>query len=182
MQGCDRMRGGTVAGMIVRCTAKLQQLVGRPAVGSDDIAAGPDDWSANLLWIQGRKCLLATHAGTLFSVFAPDVRAAELRPLSDFLVPLIHAQLAAEDLPPDALGQLDEGELIIAKTADRSILGVMNDLAFLCEILVADAGGLRHLDQAALHHRLQRNLSSTYGYRTAIDLAADHAAGRPKQK
>jgi hypothetical protein len=39
-----------------------------------------DDWYANLLWVERQKCLLFTHAGTLFSVFVAGVRKADLRP------------------------------------------------------------------------------------------------------
>jgi len=31
-----------------------------------------------LLWLSGRKCLLITHATTLFTVLEADVRAADL--------------------------------------------------------------------------------------------------------
>ena len=35
-----------------------------------------EDWYANLLVLDRRKCLLLTHPSTLFTVFEPDVRAA----------------------------------------------------------------------------------------------------------
>ena len=46
-----------------------------------DPAADPDpapdaeDWYANLVWLDRRKCLLLTPAGTLFSMFEAGVRA-----------------------------------------------------------------------------------------------------------
>ena len=69
--------------MIVRCTAKLRALVGRQAQPPSDPVVSPDDFYANLLIIERRKCLLVTHAATLFSVFCPDVRraAAPARPV-----------------------------------------------------------------------------------------------------
>lgn len=75
--------------MILRCTAKLQAVVGRPDPRAGSMPASAGDWYANLLWIDRRKCLLVTHAGTLFSVFAPDVRVGELRPIGSFVVPRI---------------------------------------------------------------------------------------------
>src|SRR5207247_415481 len=39
----------------------------------------------NLLWLDRRKCLLLTHAGTLFPVFVADVRAADLRPPGSYI-------------------------------------------------------------------------------------------------
>ena len=65
------------------------------------------DWYANLLWLDRRKCLLLVHAGTLFSVFAPDVRKAHLAPIGPLVVRLIERELHAEDLPLDCFGDLD---------------------------------------------------------------------------
>jgi len=119
--------------MIVRCTAKLRALLGRQAQPPSDPVVSPDDFYANLLIIERRKCLLVTHAATLFSVFCPDVRAAQLRPLGPFLVWRIVAQLDAEGLSERALGELDGGQVTIAATAGgRSVLGCMHDLALTC--------------------------------------------------
>jgi hypothetical protein len=65
--------------MMLRCTKKLLAVLG--PVGFTDAAPTPndEDWYANLLWCERRKCLLLTHAGTLFTIFEADVRAAELR-------------------------------------------------------------------------------------------------------
>lgn len=120
--------------------------MGRPDTGTANLPASEDDWYANLLWIEGRKCLLVTHAGTLLSVFVPDVRARDVRPLGTFVVSRIHDQLAAERYPSDVLGVLDPSDARIAKTADRSVIGCMNDLTLTCEYAVADTGGLPQLD------------------------------------
>lgn len=133
--------------------------------------AEADDWYANLLWIQRRKCLLVTHAGTLFSVFVPDVRVYQLRPPGPFVVARIGEQLAVEGLPSHILGVHDNDPVRIAKTADRSVLGCMNDVARLCEQVVADAGGLARVDRAELHRAMQRNITSARDYIPAIELA-----------
>ena len=161
--------------MLLRCTTRLLELLGDPI--TEERPASPGDWYANVFWVQRRKCLLVTHADTLFSVFAPAVRAAGLRPLHAFVAPLITHQLAAEGFPADALGPLDRGRASIAKTADRQVLGCMNDLAGVCQHAAADAGGLVRLDLAALHYRLHRNITSPRDYVPAIDLVAN----RPQQ-
>jgi len=80
-----------VAVVIVRCAAKLRALLGRQVQEWADPGGSPSDWYANLLVIERRKCLLVTHAGTLFSVFCPDVRVVQLRPLGPFVVARIVA-------------------------------------------------------------------------------------------
>jgi hypothetical protein len=56
------------------------------------------DWYASLLWFDRRKCLLLTHAGTLFSVFEADVRAVGLRDTHGLVTGLIARELAREGL------------------------------------------------------------------------------------
>lgn len=151
----------------------MQKIVGRPDPQAAAIPADPNDWYANVLWIQGRKCLLATHAGTLFSVFIPDARAHQLRPLGPLLINQIHTQLSAAGLPSDTFELEVSDPVTIAKTADRSVLGCMNDLTGLCEHLIAIAGGLAHVDLADLHAAMQHNIVSARNYVPAIELATN---------
>jgi hypothetical protein len=160
--------------VILRCTTKLLAVL-RPTLRVEEHPASSEDWYANLLRIKTRKCLLVTHAATLWSVFVPDVLVADLRPLGPCLLPRIHATLAAEGLPPETLGGLDPDDVHLAKTADRGVLAAMNELAFLCRWITADDGGLAHLDLTDLHHRMQRNLRGPGGRPNAIDLARERA-------
>ncbi|CCK59082.1 Conserved protein of unknown function [Mycobacterium canettii CIPT 140070010] len=154
--------------MMLRCTAKVLALLGvsEPAIG--EACAG--DWYAHLVWIDRRKCLLVTHAGTLFSVFMPNVTAAGLRPIGPPVVSAIQDALQAEGLPVDTLGDLDPQQVAVAKTADRRVLGTINDLAFTTEHVIATAGGLARCDIDALHHGLHRTINSITGYIPPIDL------------
>jgi hypothetical protein len=72
--------------VILRCTRKLLAIIG-PAAATEPVPApDPEDWYANLLWSDRRKCLLLTHSATLFSLFEADVRASDLR-ATQHLVP-----------------------------------------------------------------------------------------------
>ena len=113
-----------------------------------------DDWYANLLVLERRKCLLLTHAETLFTIFEPDVRAPE-------------------GLPVRTFGDLGTEELSIAKTADRSVLGCMNDMAYLYEDAVARAGSLASTDVPSLNRHLRRNINSARDYQRPIDLVLE---------
>jgi hypothetical protein len=137
----------------------------------DGVRAAATDWYANLLWIERRKCLLVTHAGTLFSVFVPDVRAANLRPIGPLVVPLIQAELVADGLSADALGALEATEVVVARTADRSVLGSMNDMALMIESSVWADGGLPTCNVTELNRHLRRHLSGARGYKPPIELA-----------
>lgn len=118
--------------MILRCTARLRDPLNVRAAGIVELRPSDDDWYANLLWVDGTKCLLLTHAGTLFSVFVAGARKADLRPLGPYIVDRIEAELRSESLPVDALGRLDADTVCLAKTGSRSTLGFMNEVAFQC--------------------------------------------------
>jgi hypothetical protein len=44
----------------------------------------------------------------------------------------------------------------------------MNDMAFLCEAAISDAGGLARLDLGELNQALHRNINSSRGYRPPL--------------
>ena len=158
--------------MILRCTKKLLAVLGAGRRAGPGPTPDAGDWYASLLWFDRRKCLLLTHAATLFSVFEADVRAVDLRATRRLVTELVERELRREGLPPATFGNLRSQELILAKTADRSVLGCMNDMAFLCEVAISDAGGLAHFDLGELNHALHRNINSSRGYRPPVELAA----------
>ena len=61
-------------------------------------------------------------------------------------------------------------EVVYAKTADRSVLGCMNDMAYMCEVAIADSGSLRHTDLVTLNRHFRRNINSARNYERPIDL------------
>src|SRR5665647_2050772 len=83
--------------MVVRCTRRTLDLLGRH-VSLSELAPTDDDWYPNLFWIARQKCLLLTHAGTLFSIFRAPMRIADLRPIGPSLAALIETELRADCL------------------------------------------------------------------------------------
>jgi hypothetical protein len=162
--------------VIVRCTAKVLKLLReRPA---PYVAPGNDDWYLNLLWVDGRKCLLLVHATTLFPVFAADVRTPQLRPVGQWVATRAHQELEAEHLPADILGHLDPAACVITTTASRRVLGVMNDMAVHIEYATIDAGSVALLDADELNHSLRRGLHShERDYATPLELALERMHG-----
>jgi hypothetical protein len=162
--------------MVVRCTKKM--LVGDRSITLSELPPTDDDWYLNLLWIARQKCILLTHAGTLFSVFRAGVRSADLRPLGDYLVAAIEIELRAESLPTDTFSELEPGSVRLAKTASPSTLGFMNEMAFELRYLIADTGGLRRCDIDVLNHGLRRTLRNRGEYVRPIELVAQRLPSR----
>jgi len=161
--------------VILRCTSKLLAVMGS-AVAHPAPAPDPEDWYANLLWLDRRKCLLLTHSATLFTIFEADTTASSLRSTRQLVTGLIGRELRREELPAGTFGDLEQQEILLAKTADRSVLGCMNDMAFRCEHAIGEAGGLARTDLAELNQALRRNINSARGYRSPIELAAGRLA------
>jgi hypothetical protein len=164
--------------VVVRCTKKLLDLLGR-AVTPIEQPLSDHDWYANVLWIDRRKCLLLAHADTLFPVFRADVRVDELRPLGPYVVRAIEEELHAEGLPLDVLGRLDAGDVHVARTASRSVLGFMNEMAFHLRYQIEVEGGLDVCDTRVLNHRQRRTLHNRGGdYSEPLDLVAERLTAR----
>lgn len=144
--------------MALRCTAKLLNLLGARASDLAALEPSDADWYANLVWLDRRKSLLLAHASTLFSVFAADVRKADLLPLGALVARLIQRELRAEGLPLDTFGNLDLNGFELATTADRKVLGYMNEMAHHCEYAIAEGGGLGRCDIERLNGELRRTL------------------------
>jgi uncharacterized protein DUF6933 len=125
-----------------------------------------------------RKCLLVTHAGTLFSALAADVSKADLVSLGRTIVGLIEHELRAEGLSSGALGHLNPTTAVLDRTADRSVLGCMNDNATMCRHVVAQCGGLARTDIAELNRRLRQNIHAARHYAWPLDLVAQRSRRR----
>jgi len=155
--------------VIVRCTARLLKLLAPGEVA--DVPPAPEDWYANLIWIDRRKCLLAVHADTLFSVFVADVRKPQLSKFGHYLAGTVATALADEGLASDCLGPLDPTLVQVARTASRSVLGFMNDMAATSEHMAERAGGVTYLDVDDLNASLRRTPYNRDGYFRPIDAA-----------
>ncbi len=159
--------------MILRCTTRLLNLLRADDTTLVDAPPSDEDWYANLLWIDRRKCLLLTHAGTLFAVFVADVRARQLKTIGPFVIDHIEAALADERCASGALGVLDPAALRLARTASRQVLGFMNDSMTMCRNHIAASGGLAGADLRGLNRQLRRTLHNRGGgYVQPLDLVA----------
>jgi hypothetical protein len=157
----------------------MLDLLGGCSVTLSELPPTDDDWYLNLVWIERQKCLLLTHAGTLFSVFRAGVRVADLRPLGDYLVQAIQIELRAENLPTDTFSELQSGSVRLAKTASRSTVGFMTEMAFELTWIITGTGGLRRCDINVLNNKLRRMLWNRGDYVRPIELVSQRLNIRP---
>lgn len=86
--------------MILRCTKKVRDLLGKKPDPLDDLSEAESEWYVNLIWIDKRKNLLIVEAETLFAIFVADVRKADISPFEVFITVRIGSELLSEGLPP----------------------------------------------------------------------------------
>lgn len=160
--------------MIVRCTKRLRDALHIRDTALVGAAPSDEDWYANLVWFDRRKCLLLVHAGTLFPIFLADVRVPDLRPVGPRIVRIVEDALLEEGLPAEVFGRLDPNEVRLAKTASRHVLGVMNEMAFECGWQIDRAGGLWNVNIDDLNHHLRRSLHTKDGnYQVPLKLVLE---------
>jgi hypothetical protein len=169
----ERM-GSVFAMQILHCTKKLlNELEASPSesMAPDHSSGFLGPWHANLIRIERRKCLLLTNDRTLYSVLIPGVKKNDLDNFRELFVLHLKMNLEKEGFgPADVYKALEEyGEIAIAPTTSRSVLGSMNDLADQADFLVRRAGGLEKGDILAINMMLNRIPMGAIKYYYAID-------------
>jgi hypothetical protein len=90
---------------LIRCTKKLQKEMGLK--NSDMSENEPNDsylgsWHANMIYIDGKKCLLFVNDKTLFNFIVPDITKTQIRELSKIFKSTLACVLSAEGVPEGA--------------------------------------------------------------------------------
>jgi hypothetical protein len=163
--------------VLLRCTTRLLKLLGGRGGALVDAEPGVDDWYGNVFTVQRHKCLLLVHADTLFSVLDVDVRVVQFDDLGTYVATRVVDALTSEGLTGTALGPTDPAGLHIAKTASRSVLGHMTEMAFDVQYLIDSGGGLRVADINDVNRQLRRHLRGRGGdYVVPLELATKRSA------
>jgi hypothetical protein len=120
--------------LIVRATKKLRQRLG--SAGANDNEPSTTllgDWYATALPWRPRQLILLVNEQTLLPVLMPLAPAATA---PSRIGPEIAATLAAHQAPaPIVDGELGQmHDCRFAPTANRSVVGIMNEFAFLTDV------------------------------------------------
>lgn len=159
--------------MRLHCTQKLLkeldiQLSDPGEVSTSD---GLGNWYANLLRIERRKCILFTNEKTLYSFLVPAVLKENLKRIEkEFLYHLI-LNLQYERFGMEVLAKIQREyqQIRFSKTASRSVLGSMNDLAYQYEVCIHMEGGIENIKILQINHKINRTPMSVLAYRYPIE-------------
>jgi hypothetical protein len=161
--------------LLIRCTRKLRQAM---AIEAETIAPSTattptalTEWYADLVRVGAKKIIVFTHASTLFSIVALDVRRLERSKLEELLLsrlPVILSQIERHQSGMKAIAQM-RGDCRYAATADRRVLGSMNELIRSLKLYIEGNGGIEQSDEVGLSLRLSETLMGAIGYERPID-------------
>src|SRR5712691_8569687 len=155
----------------------MLDLLGGRTVMLSELAPSDDDWYLNSFGSSGRS-VSYSPTPTRCSRFSGWAYTWRISALGDYLVDAIEAELRAEGLPADTLSELDRNDVRLAKTANRSTLGFMTEMAFELGSIITDKGGLRRADINHLNHALRRMLWNRGDYVRPIELVTQRLDAR----
>lgn len=157
---------------LIQCTQKLQAKLDSLDAGSmKEPTSILGDWHANLLCIERRNCILFTNDLTLYSIFLPKIVKEHFQKLE-----AVFTQALALNLEAESLGQYIEpilseykNTLTFTKSNNRSVLGSMNDIAYMVKLRVFDHGGLDHCNCLKFNKTINRTPFKAIKYHYPIE-------------
>ena len=164
--------------MLIHCTQKL--LAEIPDRLIDPSASGAS-WHANVLRIDGRKCVLFTHDLTLYSVFVPGLKKPDFAHLDAVFGERLFKALMWDNFSQFQIERMLESCRIVrfTRSSNRSVLGSMNDMRFQIGWMVENDGGLGNVDLVRCHHRLNRIPFKAAGYGYPVERFLEYLSQTP---
>ena len=130
-----------------------------------------ENWHANLIRVERKKCLLFTNDSTLFSFLIPRVTKQHFQHLSSVFINNLSLNLAYESLDEhlSILIPPSPTDISFIKSNSRKILGSMNGIVLTIHSYIAHSGGLNELNVLALNHVLNNIPLKVNQYRNALE-------------
>lgn len=119
--------------MILRCTSKVLKELKISRLQLDDqpeSVSALDEWYVNLFYLNRRKCLMFTNAGTLFSFVVTGVSRRDIQNLLELFRKELSKALFYEEFQSEQIQEIIKRaeKITIAKTCSRSVLASMNQM------------------------------------------------------
>jgi hypothetical protein len=159
--------------LTLKCTQKVAQELGITLTLLETTAPAllPGDWFVNALKFGHNKALLFAHAPTLYSLLVPYTKP-QLKDVGHLFRMALRDNLVREGFAAAAIDKLlaDYQQVTLGKTDNRSVLGSMNDLAYMFEGMIEGIGGTKSVDARLLSPEINRTPQLKRGGKLSIDL------------
>lgn len=159
---------------LIGCTKKLQKEMG---LNPKDLSmlepedSGLGSWTANLIFVNRRKCILFVNDKTLFNFLVPDVLRQQIRELAEMFRGFLSCELTEEGYSKAQIDKMLEEyrEIGFSNTKSRSVLGSMNDLAHMYKFYMQSGGGTHGYDFPEIIKRMNRTPMGSLSYKLPIE-------------
>lgn len=158
---------------LIHCTQKLLKELDVELVDPAGLKPpeGLGNWYANLLRIDRRKCLLFTNEKTLYSFLIPAVLKENLRNIGIEFTTHLLLNLRYEGFEAEVIDRVKRecDQIGFSRTASKSVLGSMNDLAYQYKVFIGTGGGIENIRLMELNHKINKTPMSAIAYRYPIE-------------
>jgi len=172
--------------MILHCTQKLLKEIGNPSLQTPDVpATGLGNWYANLLVIDRRKCVLFTNEKTLYSFFLPKVKKENLKNIAEEFLINLNLNLQAEGFPIEVITNVmqEYSDIGFAKTANKHILGSMNELSFQYkDIIMNRYARIEQVKALELNKEINRTIMGAINYLKPVEALRELLLGEKQPR
>jgi len=154
--------------MLLRCTRKLIKTYDLSISDSTKTEGILQEWYANLIYFNRKKCILFTESETLYNLFLQNVKKSEITNLPGIFKNKLKDSLIKINIYPDLINSYIRqlNGMTFSKTKSRSVLGSMNEYVQYYKIGIAQAGGLGRCDIDKLIYESNNMIMGALDYRT----------------
>jgi len=116
--------------LVLRCTQKLLKHVGPPVADPPASTTALGDWYAQPLAVGHQRYVLLVSERSRLPVLMPG---RDVKHLASHFPAALSRVLAGLGVPAEVIARerAEAGEIVIAKTASRSVLGTLNDFSHM---------------------------------------------------
>ena len=144
--------------MHVHCTKKLIEQLGLSAVDLE--TSRPSDrllsWHAHIVFIARSKTLIAVNDQTFYAVIMPQMNKKRLDCFADEFHFALSASLKSEGFQDHHLNSLVGDRIFFAKSHDRQVLGIINEVVHHIRYLIEHRCGWEHASILKLTKEINR--------------------------
>ncbi|WP_049722974.1 DUF6933 domain-containing protein [Gilvimarinus polysaccharolyticus] len=130
--------------LIFRNTQKVSKEIGlkKGDIVDTDNEGYLGSWFCNIVTVNHRKCLIFCHSTTLYCFWVPAVKKKDFSNIIELFLKNLALNLKSEGIAEVTIENLlnEYDSPLFSKTNNRSVLGSMNDYAYLFEAYVEPLG------------------------------------------
>ena len=162
----------------IRCTQKVVEELGLKEEDLSEVKEPTSllgNWYSNLFILDKRKTLIFMNERTLLSFIVFGIRKKNIKDLPIVFHNGVKQLLLMEDFDDTVISNVTKDclEIELTKTANRSLVGNLNDLMNLYKSFILADGGLNSCDLNSITKKINRRPQKTLEWSSSVELARE---------